>query len=108
METIIVTLNISIVALYTITALLAVIYPLPILCIPRFQRRNNMFTLNVCLATAIHCMAWLPTSILSLFGHSRVLVSFHRPVDRRHMPDDSRLRPSKMDRVCSQCSRRFD
>ena len=64
-------LYIAVVALYTITALLAVIYSLLILCVRRFQRRNNMFKLNICLATAFNCLAWLPTSISPLFGYSR-------------------------------------
>jgi hypothetical protein len=38
--------------LYVIIALLALIYPFPILCIRRFQHWNHIFTLNVRVSTA--------------------------------------------------------
>ena len=63
--------NIVITTLYSIVALLALIYSLPILCIRRFQHRNNIFTLNVCLTTTFTCLLWLPTAISPLFGSSR-------------------------------------
>ena len=71
MDTIIVALSITQATLFTLTALLAVIYSLPILCVRRFQRRNNMFTLNICFATACSALSWLPTSISPLFGYPR-------------------------------------
>ena len=79
METSIFVLLIALSALYATTALLAVAYSLPILCVRRFQRRNNMFTLNVGLTTAFNCLAWLPTSISPLFGYPRAVV-------RRRLP----------------------
>ena len=90
-------------ALYAVIVLLALIYSLPTLCIRRFQHRNNIFTLNVCLTTAFSCLWWIPTCLSPLFGcpsvsllkmlpwlhilqttsdmvipYSLVLVSFHR------------------------------
>ena len=89
--------------LYIIIALLALIYAFPILCIRRFQHRNNIFTLNVCVSTILSCLSWLWTCISPIFGYpwliavqmwpwlyvlqiladmaipfSLVLVSFHR------------------------------
>ena len=55
---------------YVTVVLLALIYSLPIMCIRRFQHRNNIFTLNVCLTTVFSCLAWLPTTISTLFGYS--------------------------------------
>ena len=60
--------------MYVLIALLALVYSLPILCIRRFQHRNNMFTLNVCLTTTLSCLVWLPTSISPLLGYSRSIV----------------------------------
>ena len=79
METAIFVLYIAVIVLYILTALLAAIYSLPILCVPQFQRRNNMFTLNICLAAVFSCLSWLPTSISPLFGCSRSVL-------RRRLP----------------------
>ena len=95
--------NTAITTQYVLVALLALIYSLPILCIRRFQHQNNIFTLNVCLTTALSCLLWLPTlaslpigypstfirekcpwlSVLQVTAdlaipYSLVLVSFHR------------------------------
>ena len=68
------TFNTLISALYVVIVLLALTYSLPILCIHRFQHRNNIFTLNVCLTAALSCLLWLPTAISPLFGYSREIV----------------------------------
>ena len=67
-------INIVVSVLYAVMVLLALIYSLPILCIRRFQNRNNIFTVNVCLTTAFNSLLWLPTAISFLFGYSRETV----------------------------------
>ena len=57
------------IVLYTIIIGLALLYSLPILCNHRLQHRNNIFTLNVCLATTLSCLSWLVTSISPFFGY---------------------------------------
>ena len=42
-----------------ITILAALIYSLPILCIRRFQHRNNIFTVNVCLTMMLCCAVYV-------------------------------------------------
>ena len=64
-------MNIVTSVLYAIIVFLALIYSLPILCIRRFQHRNNIFTLNVSLTTAFSSFFWVATAISSLFGYSR-------------------------------------
>jgi hypothetical protein len=44
--------------LFGLIALVASIYSIPILVIPRFHRRNNILTLNICLATICCCLYW--------------------------------------------------
>ena len=91
------------ITLLLIIALLALIYSLPILCIRRFQHRNNIFALNVCVTTVLSCLVYagfyaLPLLSIAprqlrtastwlllgsaLLGYSTafnfVLVSFHR------------------------------
>ena len=70
---------ISIGTLYSIIALLALVYSLPILCIRRFQHRNNIFTLNVCLTTALSCLLWLPNSVSLLTGYSPTFIQAKCP-----------------------------
>ena len=57
-------------ALVLIIALFALTYSLPILCLRRFQNRNNRFTINVCLATALSCLSYSFTYTSYLFGES--------------------------------------
>ena len=64
--------------LYSIVALLALIYSLPILCIRRFQHRNNIFTLNVCLTTSFSCLLWLPYWVYPLISHSSASIQEER------------------------------
>ena len=71
METLTFVSSIAKSTLYISVVLLALIYSLPILCIRRFQHRNNIFTLNVCLTMALNCLMWLPTTISPLFSVSR-------------------------------------
>ena len=91
------------ISLLLIIAILALIYSLPILCIGRFQHRNNIFALNVCVTTVLSCLVYagfyaLPLLSIAprqfsttntwlllgsaLLGYSTafnfVLVSFHR------------------------------
>ena len=47
------TFNLIVAITYVPVVLLAVTYSLPILLLRRFQRRNSIFTLNVCLATLL-------------------------------------------------------
>ena len=67
-------LTITTITTYSIVAVLALIYSLPILCIRRFQHRNNIFTLNVCLTMELNSLFWLPTVISILFGSSREIL----------------------------------
>jgi hypothetical protein len=39
--------------------LLALIYSIPVLLIPRFHNVNNLFTVNLCFATIFCCSYWL-------------------------------------------------
>ena len=89
--------------LLVVIALLALVYSLPILCIRRFQHRNNIFALNVCLTAIAACIvfAWVtvlpslsiaferfslanswPSSVQALLAFSMilsfVLVALHR------------------------------
>ena len=54
--------------LLIIVALLALVYSLPILCIRRFQHRNNIFALNVCLTTLLSCLWGVFNCTSPLFG----------------------------------------
>ena len=54
--------------LLIIVALLALVYSLPILCIRRFQHRNSIFALNVCLTTLLSCLWGVFTYMSPLFG----------------------------------------
>ena len=58
--------------LYIVVALLALIYSLPILCIRRFQHRNNVCTVNVCLTVAFYCLSATPDCLRPLLGYSSV------------------------------------
>ena len=71
--------NTAITTQYVLVALLALIYSLPILCIRRFQHRNNIFTLNVCLTTALSCLLWLPNSVSLLTGYSPTFIQAKCP-----------------------------
>ena len=57
-------------SLYVIILLCACTYSLPILCIRRLQHRNNIFTLNVCLAMILSSLVCLVQSASPLFGYS--------------------------------------
>lgn len=46
--------------LFILIILLALIYLMPIIFLTRFHRRNNVLTLNVCVATIFCCAVWLP------------------------------------------------
>ena len=70
MNTLDYTFTIAAITLYAIIVLLALVYSLPILCMRRFQHRNNIFTVNVCLTTAFSCLLWLPNSIAPLLDES--------------------------------------
>ena len=52
------------------TMILAVMYSLPIICIRRFQHRNNIFTLNVCFTIALYSLSRLVTTISPLLGYT--------------------------------------
>ena len=66
--------------LLVVIAVLALIYSLPILCIRRFQHRNNIFALNVCLTAIAACIVCtLVTAVPSLssaFKHFTVAHSW--------------------------------
>ena len=51
-----------------IIAILALIYSLPILCIRRFQHRNNIFALNVCVTTILTCIGYALLFLAPLGG----------------------------------------
>ena len=44
--------------LFGLIVLVAAIYSIPILFIRRFHHRNNILTLNICLATIFCCLYW--------------------------------------------------
>ena len=56
------------ISLFLIIAILALIYSLPILCIRRFQHRNNIFALNVCLTIIITCLVNAASIVSPLVG----------------------------------------
>ena len=61
--------NLVLIVIFAAILLLAVTYSLPILLLRRFQRRNSIFTLNVCLAAALFCVCWLVTFVLLSIEH---------------------------------------
>ena len=61
-------------AMLASVALMAFVYSLPILCIRRFQHRNNIFTLNVCFAITLFGLSRLVTTMSPLFGYSLAFV----------------------------------
>ena len=65
-------------SVFATTALFALIYSLPILCIRRFQHRNSIFTLNVCLATILFCLATSLTTASYLVDESFVKVMYEQ------------------------------
>jgi hypothetical protein len=60
--------------MFTGVALMAFIYSLPIVCVRRFQHRNNIFTWNVCCAILLNSLSRLVTSVSPLFGYSLAFV----------------------------------
>lgn len=52
--------------IFTIIILCVLIYSIPIICIRRFHQHNNILTLNVCLATVLCCLSWLPIFVVPL------------------------------------------
>lgn len=58
------------ITLLVITAILALIYSLPIVCIRRFQHRNNIFALNVCVTTVLSCLVYTAFYVSSLMSSS--------------------------------------
>ena len=66
--TLAVTLSIVETILASITVLFSLIYSLSILLIRRFQHRNNIFTLNVCLTTILCSAVYGITFVGPLFG----------------------------------------
>lgn len=67
-------MNIEVRMLYIIQSILVIIvifitciYSIPIIFIRRFHHPNNMFTLNVCIATILCCFSWLPFYITNSF-----------------------------------------
>ena len=74
MDTLQFVMNIVRGTIFASVALMAFIYSLPIVCIRRFQHRNNIFTLNVCLAILLNSLSRLVTAISPLLGYSLDLV----------------------------------
>jgi hypothetical protein len=50
--------------------LLKLVYSIPIICVRRFHHANNIFTLNICVATILCCLSWLPLDAEFLFDSS--------------------------------------
>lgn len=46
------------VVLFGLIVLVALIYSIPIIFIRRFHNRNNILTLNICIATILCCLYW--------------------------------------------------
>ena len=93
------------IALAAITILAALIYSLPILCIRRFQHRNNIFTLNVCLRTMLCCVVYA-FSFPSFFLHGS-FAKIHPRKSMVHLAasilryfDDRQFRPGLSPSLC--------
>lgn len=59
------------VVLFGLIIVVALIYSIPIIFIRRFHHRNNILTLNICLATIVCCLYWFIFYIklkIDLFG----------------------------------------
>jgi hypothetical protein len=46
--------------IFLIIILIALVYSIPIICVRRFHQHNNIFTLNVCVATILCSFSWFP------------------------------------------------
>ena len=71
--------TIVILALGMIIALFAFIYSLPILCLPRFHHRNNIFTLNVCLTTILSVVVYTVFFMWPLLSRTSVHLIREQP-----------------------------
>ena len=58
------TFNLIVATTFVPVVLLALVYSLPIIFIRRYQRRNTIFTLNVCLAAVLYCVTSLVNYLL--------------------------------------------
>jgi hypothetical protein len=61
--------NLVLITIFAVIVLVALAYSLPILLLRRFQRRNSIFTLNVCLAAVLFCVSWLVHFVLLSIEH---------------------------------------
>lgn len=52
------------IALFALTILVILIYTIPIVCLHRFHHRNNILTLNICIAIFLSSLYWLSISLL--------------------------------------------
>jgi hypothetical protein len=68
--------------LFLIIIISACIYSIPIICIRRFRHNNNIFTVNVCLATILNCLSWLPFHVWWSNGfYYKITALFERCTD---------------------------
>lgn len=52
------------IALFALIILVTFIYAIPIVCLRRFHHRNNVLTLNICIATFLSSLYWLSISLI--------------------------------------------
>ena len=52
------------IALFALILLVTLIYSIPIICVRRFHHRNNILTLNICIATFLSSLYWLAISLI--------------------------------------------
>ena len=62
--------------LFILIILFALIYSIPIALLPRFHHRNDILTVNVCVATISCCVAWLPDT--EVFTSSSIVPRWKR------------------------------